>query len=441
MSARAIATRCCWPPESSAGRCDSRSARPTSETSWSNHAVLRLLARDRERQQDVLLRVEHRQQVEELEDEADVLAAQLRQVVVAERRDLGARDADRAGRRLVEPREDVHQRRLARPRRAHDRRRLARRDVDRDAPQRVDRGVALSVSARHVVRDDDRPVLAFAHSSWLLSLIASAEGYRASPFRPFANSRSVDHSASVETRLEIRRALERARSATEELLDPSRTTSSSPRSRPASRRSSWSYAHVARFEELWILRTVGGARPIPDVHDHVYDAFRRERSNGSKLPTLNPTAVRAYARGRARAGARHARAHRPRRSRRPRPSRVRLRPRAPERAPVAGVDARGAAVPHRLRVPGASSRRHPIAHRADPTEIDVPGGSFTLGAVHEPWAYDNELEPHEIELRAFRIDRAPVTNGEFAEFVDAPRLPRTQALERRRAGRGASART
>ena len=57
----------------------------------------------------------------------------------------------------------------------------------------------------------------------------------------------------------------------------------------------WSYAHVARFEELWILRTIGGARPIPDVHDHVYDAFRRERSNGAKLPTLSPNAVRAYA--------------------------------------------------------------------------------------------------------------------------------------------------
>ena len=59
-----------------------------------------------------VLEKQHRQQVEELEDEADVLAAQLRQVVVAERRDLRARDADAAGRRLVEAREDVHQRRL-----------------------------------------------------------------------------------------------------------------------------------------------------------------------------------------------------------------------------------------------------------------------------------------------------------------------------------------
>ncbi len=75
-----------------------------------------------------------------------------------------------------------------------------------------------------------------------------------------------------------------------------------------------------------------------------------------------------------------------------------------------------------------------------PDEIEVPGGSFTVGAMYEHWAYDNELEPHEVELPPFRIDRAPVTNGEFAEFVDSRgyRSPRTGAT---RAGSGASART
>ena len=35
-SARAIATRCCWPPDSSLGRCRSRSARPSDPVSGSN---------------------------------------------------------------------------------------------------------------------------------------------------------------------------------------------------------------------------------------------------------------------------------------------------------------------------------------------------------------------------------------------------------------------
>src|SRR3712207_7369901 len=53
------------------------------------------LAGDLERQEDVLLGREHREQVEELEDEADVAAPQLRQRGVVELRDLGAVDRDR----------------------------------------------------------------------------------------------------------------------------------------------------------------------------------------------------------------------------------------------------------------------------------------------------------------------------------------------------------
>ena len=56
------------------------------------NAGVGLLARDREREPDVLLGVQHRQEVEELEDEADVLAPELRQVGVLERRDLRAGD-------------------------------------------------------------------------------------------------------------------------------------------------------------------------------------------------------------------------------------------------------------------------------------------------------------------------------------------------------------
>ena len=65
----------------------------------------------------------------------------------------------RAARRLVEAGEDVHQRRLARARRAHDRDELARLDVERDAAQRVDGGLALAVAARDVRRLDDGALL------------------------------------------------------------------------------------------------------------------------------------------------------------------------------------------------------------------------------------------------------------------------------------------
>jgi D-alanyl-D-alanine dipeptidase len=46
--------------------------------------LVRLFARESEREDDVLLCVQHREQVEELEDEADVLSPKERQLVVVQ---------------------------------------------------------------------------------------------------------------------------------------------------------------------------------------------------------------------------------------------------------------------------------------------------------------------------------------------------------------------
>ena len=222
----------------------------------------------------------------------------------------------------------------------------------------------------------------------------------------------------METRLEIRRALERGRESTTALLEPVPDDELVATVSPAVPPLVWSYAHVARFEEQWLLRTVGGAGAIRDVHDHVYDAFRHERTNGTKLPALNPNAVRAYAgdvRERALDLLEHIDLETPD---------VLVR-----RGFVFGLvlqnelqsqESMLEALQRRTRneypvVDGTAPDRAP----GGPDEIDVPGGSFTLGAEHEPWAYDNELDPHDVELHPFRIDRAPVTNGEFAEFVDS----------------------
>ena len=51
-------------------------------------------------------------------------------------------------------------------------------------------------------------------------------------------------------------------------------------------------------------------------------------------------------------------------------------------------------------------------------DVLVEAGPFTLGS-DDPWAYDNERPEHVVELPAFRIDRALVTNAEYAEFVAA----------------------
>jgi iron(II)-dependent oxidoreductase len=60
------------------------------------------------------------------------------------------------------------------------------------------------------------------------------------------------------------------------------------------------------------------------------------------------------------------------------------------------------------------------AGTAWPGDVDIEGGRFSLGAVNDGrFLFDNEKTAHVGEVRPFRMARAPVTNGAFAEFVEA----------------------
>ena len=53
-------------------------------------------------------------------------------------------------------------------------------------------------------------------------------------------------------------------------------------------------------------------------------------------------------------------------------------------------------------------------------DVEIPGGRFVIGASRDsPFVFDNEKWEHPVEVRPFRIARAPVTNGEFLAFVEA----------------------
>ena len=55
-----------------------------------------------------------------------------------------------------------------------------------------------------------------------------------------------------------------------------------------------------------------------------------------------------------------------------------------------------------------------------PGDADVPGGRWRLGSTAaDGFVFDNEKWAHAVELQAFRIAKAPVTNAEFAAFVEA----------------------
>ena len=52
-------------------------------------------------------------------------------------------------------------------------------------------------------------------------------------------------------------------------------------------------------------------------------------------------------------------------------------------------------------------------------DVEILGGPFMLGAPQNlPFVFDNEKWAHPVEVKPFRIARAPVTNSEFAAFVD-----------------------
>jgi gamma-glutamyl hercynylcysteine S-oxide synthase len=49
--------------------------------------------------------------------------------------------------------------------------------------------------------------------------------------------------------------------------------------------------------------------------------------------------------------------------------------------------------------------------------VQVEGGAHEIGAGPRGFAYDNERPRHEVELEAFWIDRTPVTNAAYIEFL------------------------
>ena len=144
-SARAIATRCCWPPESCDGLWPRRSPRPTRAISESTAARsgLRPAIESGRRMFSSAVSIGSR-----LKDwntkpmwRRRSLVSCLSPISVMS----CAADLHAPVRRAVEPGEQVHERRLARARGAHDGGELADGDLERDAAQRVHGRLALAV--------------------------------------------------------------------------------------------------------------------------------------------------------------------------------------------------------------------------------------------------------------------------------------------------------
>jgi iron(II)-dependent oxidoreductase len=174
----------------------------------------------------------------------------------------------------------------------------------------------------------------------------------------------------------------------------------------------WDLAHVGQQEDFWVLR--GGdlacEAMLPAAVDQLYDAFQHPRSERPSLPLMTSAESRRFiadVRGRV----------------------FDQLETSADLFPYAMIiqheqqHSETMLATHQLRagVPllGRGSTLPP-GRDIDRDAVLIPAGEFVLGVDRddEPASLDNERPAHVVKVAAFRIDRFPVTNAEWQEFID-----------------------
>ena len=180
----------------------------------------------------------------------------------------------------------------------------------------------------------------------------------------------------------------------------------------------WDLGHIAAFEDLWVSGRGTGMAPLrPDLME-VYDATETPRAGRGGLPYLRRAEALEYMEavreralrvldgmdlspglGDLHSGGflwellvQHEQQH------------------TETMLQCLQLAAPGVYSPPRRALPSAPARGPRGAVRIEP-------GPFEMGDPGRWFAYDNERPRHEVHVPAFEIDRLPVTNGDFAEFV------------------------
>jgi iron(II)-dependent oxidoreductase len=178
----------------------------------------------------------------------------------------------------------------------------------------------------------------------------------------------------------------------------------------------WDVGHIAHFEELWLTQNLDGPIEFSEMPG-MYNPFEHPRATRAALPL--PTLGQMVERLRE------------------------IRARVLERLEAVDFDGpnpllRGAYVYNMvlqheyqhnetilqtLQLKKGAPYRAPRSVTFDgraprPVEmVAFAGGRVAIGTDDRSVAYDNERPRHEIELRPFEIDRDPVSNERFLEFI------------------------
>jgi ergothioneine biosynthesis protein EgtB len=207
----------------------------------------------------------------------------------------------------------------------------------------------------------------------------------------------------------------------------------------------WHLGHIGAFEGYWILQRVKGDATISPRYDAIFDPIKTPREDSTNLPPM--AEIESYLDRVREESLRFLSSFQPRAS----DPLVRdgyvfrmvleheyqhqetvtyllqmLDPQLKKKDEGESMkDEEAARVNDEENDSSVHPRRAQAHHapnsffRLHPLSLVIPGGPFEMGARGYPFAYDNEQPPHTVELADYRIDARPVTNAEFAQFIEA----------------------
>jgi len=180
----------------------------------------------------------------------------------------------------------------------------------------------------------------------------------------------------------------------------------------------WDLGHIAAFEELWLVRNVGGRVEFGEMPG-LYNPFEHPRRVRGSLALPSRAETLAYlAEVRRRVRARLAQLE-------PDPADPLLRDGYVVRMVAQHEDQHQETILQTLQLKQGEPYPAPRAYELPPMRVPVrgmvpfPGGVVELGTDDRSAAYDNERPRHRVVLGPFWIDAAPVTNGEYLEFMES----------------------
>jgi iron(II)-dependent oxidoreductase len=223
-------------------------------------------------------------------------------------------------------------------------------------------------------------------------------------------------------RSELRELLGHVRARTLRLLAPVSDEDAERQHDPLMSPLVWDLGHIAAFESLWLLENITGEIRFAEMPG-IYNPFEHPRRERGDLDLRSRQALlesMEHARDAVldRLGA------------------VDLGPTAPPLLRDGYVYRMVAqhesqhqetmlqTLQLKLGAPYAAPCRapSPVARRTAPsagTMVRFPGGRVTIGTDDRRAAYDNERPAHAVQMPPFWIDVTPVTNGAFADFIEA----------------------